>query len=220
MNRSESIGTLAKALAKAQGQIKAAVKGAENPFFKSSYADLPAVFKACREHLSANDIAVIQATGFDEAGVFLETTLAHASGEWVSGVYPVRPVKPDPQSMGSAITYSRRYALSAMVGVVADDEDDDGARASGNVASSAMHNSPTFKDKDVEDGVKNWCDKQKAFLANCDTVAEVTDWEELQADALRRLKSKALPSWSELMKVKEARIGNINLAGLEPGSKG
>ncbi len=218
MNRSETIGTLAKALAKAQGQIKAAVKGAENPFFKSSYADLPAVFKACREHLSANDIAVIQATGFDEAGVFLETTLAHASGEWVSGIYPVRPVKPDPQSMGSAITYSRRYALSAMVGVVADDEDDDGARASGNVASNAIHNSPTFqKDKDVEDGVKNWCDKQKAFLANCETVAEVTDWEELQKDALDRLRRKALPAWSDLMKVKEARIGNINL---EPGSKG
>lgn len=215
MNRSDTIGILAKALAKAQGAIKPAVKGAENPFFKSSYADLPAIYKACREHLSANDIAVAQSTGFDTDGVFLETILAHSSGEWICGIYPIRPVKPDPQSMGSAITYARRYSLAAMVGVVAENEDDDGNAASTpatNGQRAAIHNSPTMhQDEDVIEGVKNWCAEQKVFLSHCATVAEVTEWEEMRADALSRLKRKAMPAWSDLMKAKEARIGNINL---------
>lgn len=131
MNRSENIGTLAKALAKAQGAIKPAAKGAENPFFKSSYADLPAIVKACKDELAKNDIAVIQSTKYEGETLFLETILAHSSNEWVSGTYPIKPVKADPQGMGSAITYARRYALAAMVGVVAEDEDDDANAASG-----------------------------------------------------------------------------------------
>lgn len=214
MNRSETIGALAKALAKAQGEIKSAVKDATNPFFRSNYADLPSVVKACKASLAANDIAYIQTTDFLESETWLETILAHSSGEWVSGRYPVRPVKNDPQGMGSAITYARRYALASMVGVVAENEDDDAEADQGRTAqANTIHSSPTMnKDPDVEAGVKNWCDKQRAFLANCETVSDVQDWEEVHKDELGRLKRKALPAWSDLQRAKENRIGAINLA--------
>jgi hypothetical protein len=121
---------LATAMAKAQGQIKTALKDSKNPHFKSSYADLTSVWDACREALSKNGFSVIQRTDFEAGGeVWLETMLLHSSGEHVSSRYPLRPAKADPQGYGSAITYARRYCLAAIVGVVAD-EDDDGNAAS------------------------------------------------------------------------------------------
>jgi len=206
-NKSETIGALAKALAKAQGDIKSAVKDATNPFFKSNYADLPAIVKACKAALAANDIAYIQTTDFLEQETWLETILAHSSGEWVSGRYPVRPVKNDPQGMGSAITYARRYSLAAMAGVVAENEDDDAEAAQGRNPQQAAIHGAKQQDPDVEAGVTNWCNEQKTFLANCETVADVQEWEEIRKDGLDRLKRKALPAWSDLMKAKEARIG-------------
>lgn len=134
MNKSESIGALAAALAKAQGQIKGAMKDSENPFFHSKYADLSAVWEACRKPLSDNGLSVVQ-TGDFELSVgtfFLHTTLLHSSGEWIGGEIPVKPVKDDPQGLGSAMTYARRYGLAAIVGVAP--EDDDGNAASGKPA--------------------------------------------------------------------------------------
>ena len=121
---------LATAMAKAQSQIKTALKDSKNPHFKSSYADLTSVWDACREALTKNGFSVIQRTDFDANGeVWLETMLLHASGEHIASRYPLRPAKQDPQGYGSAITYARRYCLAAIVGVVAD-EDDDGNAAS------------------------------------------------------------------------------------------
>ena len=128
---SEQIGKLTEALSKAQGEIKAAVKDSSNPFFKSSYADLASVWDACRKPLSSNGLAVVQTTELTEKGIILVTMLAHSSGEWMSGTLPVRPVKDDPQGMGSAITYMRRYALAAIAGVAPEEHDDDGNAASG-----------------------------------------------------------------------------------------
>lgn len=181
-NRSESIGALTKALAKAQGAIKPAVKASENPFFKSSYADLPAIFKACRDELSKNDIAIIQRTAYEGETLLLETILAHSSGEWISGVYPVKPVKPDPQSMGSAITYSRRYALAAMVGVVAEDEDDDGAQASGNVRVASRDEKGEALNKS-----RSWA-KQAIHDLHGFTPEQLAKWEVKNADNLVKLR--------------------------------
>lgn len=133
MNRSENINELAGALSKAQGAISGAVKGKENPFYKSKYADLSAVMTACREPLSVNGIAIIQGMQFEGVERWIETLLVHSSGQWVSANYPVKPVKDDPQGLGSAITYARRYALMALVGIAAEDEDDDGNNASDKV---------------------------------------------------------------------------------------
>ena len=122
--QSSTIGKLAFALAKAQGEMQAAKKDSANPFFKSKYADLHEVWSTIRKPLAANELAVIQATRIDGNEVRLETTLAHSSGECVASAYPVAPQKRDPQGYGSALTYARRYALSALVGVVSEIDDD------------------------------------------------------------------------------------------------
>lgn len=128
--QSESINELAGALAKAQGEFTTAKKSADNPFFKSRYADLAEVVAACRAPLAKHGLCVIQQVTRDAAGVVLRSTLAHSSGQWIASEYSVVPVKADPQGWGSAITYARRYSLAALVGVVTDD-DDDGNAASG-----------------------------------------------------------------------------------------
>lgn len=129
MNTSEQINELAAALAKAQAQIQPAKKENVNPAFKSKYADLASVWDACREPLTANGLAVVQMpTDCAEAGrVALVTTLLHSSGQWISSMVSTRIVKDDPQGVGSALTYLRRYALSAMVGVAPDDDDGNAA---------------------------------------------------------------------------------------------
>ncbi len=124
MEKSESIKELATALAKTQGQLTSAKKGAVNPFFKSSYADLATIWDICRKPLSDNGLAVIQITNETGEKIILETILCHTSGEWIKGSLPLNPVKSDPQGIGSALTYARRYGLSAMIGITADEDDD------------------------------------------------------------------------------------------------
>ena len=128
MQKSDTIGELAKALSVAQGKIEGAKKDSTNPFFKSSYADLSSVWDACRKPLSDNGLAVVQTTTltFDE-DIIVDTTLLHSSGEWINGQLAVRPTKNDPQGMGSALTYARRYTLAAIVGVAPEDDDAEGA---------------------------------------------------------------------------------------------
>lgn len=126
--QSPTIGKLAEALAHAQAEIENAVKDHSNPFFKSKYADLASVWGACRAPLAKHGLAIIQTTTGDPDRVNIITTLAHASGEWIRGTLSLRPVKTDPQAIGSAITYGRRYALAAIAGVAT--EDDDGNDAS------------------------------------------------------------------------------------------
>jgi len=129
MEMSEQINELAKALSVAQGQIKGALKDSNNPFFKSKYADLSSVWEACREQLSKNGLSVIQTTcDAPDKGVSVVTTLAHESGQWIRGHLTLEPKDKTPQGYGSAITYARRYALAAIVGVAP--EDDDGNAAS------------------------------------------------------------------------------------------
>lgn len=127
----ENIGKLALALSKAQGEMKGAVKDAANPFYKANYADLASVWDACRKALSSNELAVIQSSIVKDSGeIMVRTVLAHSSGEFIEGFLPVMVGdKATAQQMGSAITYARRYALAAMVGVAP--EDDDGNAASG-----------------------------------------------------------------------------------------
>ena len=140
--KSPEIGTLALALAKAQGQIRGAIKDSENPFFKSNYADLEAVWAACREPLSKNELAVVQTTSGDEGKVVVHTTLIHSSGQWIRGTLSVTPDKPTSQAVGSCLSYLRRYALAAMVGVY--QVDDDGNAASGKEP-EARSSGPTEK---------------------------------------------------------------------------
>lgn len=132
MCKSESIKDLAAALSKAQGELDHAKKDVKNEFFKSKYADLASVIDAAKKPLSDNGLSVAQIVDMTETGdLVLETILMHTSGEFISGRYPIKPMKQDPQSVGSAITYARRYAFSAITGIAADDDDGNAASGTG-----------------------------------------------------------------------------------------
>lgn len=136
---SPNIGNLAAALAKAQGGFTFAAKTSEAPTFEKggnragrrTYADLAAVLDAVRKGLAENELAIIQ-TPFSrqDGGVLLRTTLAHSSGEWIASEisFPVDRMGAI-QGWGSALTYARRYALAAMVGIAQDDDDGEAAQA-------------------------------------------------------------------------------------------
>lgn len=129
MNKSPTLGELAKALAKAQSEMKVAVKDSENPFFKSHYADLGSVWDACRTALNSNGLSIVQTCGIDTSGPTLITTLLHSSGEWIEGAQPLNAKAQDPQALASAITYARRKGVAAIAGVV--EADDDAEKAMG-----------------------------------------------------------------------------------------
>jgi hypothetical protein len=124
MLQSESVKELNTALAKAQGELFAAKKDSINPHFKSKYADLASVWEACREALSSNGLSVTQMPAeFQNNIMTLVTRLSHSSGEWLEQTMTCPVGKPDPQGIGSCLTYMRRYALAAVVGVYQDDDD-------------------------------------------------------------------------------------------------
>ena len=131
--QSETIGALAAALSKAQADITGALKDSSNPFFKSKYADLASCWDACRKQLAANNLAVIQTVyvNWERDESVLRTTLAHSSGEWIQSDVPIRAKDGSPQAHGSAITYARRYALTAIVGLAQIDDDAEAAQGRG-----------------------------------------------------------------------------------------
>lgn len=140
--QSDSIAKLADALAKAQKAIKPAAKDSTNPHFGSKYADLASVWEACREPLADNGLALVQMPQAAEGGTVLVTRLLHTSGEWIESVTPLLiGEKSTMQTLGSALTYARRYGLAAMVGVVAD-EDDDGNTATATPAARTPYRKP------------------------------------------------------------------------------
>jgi hypothetical protein len=144
MNQSENIAELSSALAKAQGDMQAAIKDSINPFFKSKYADLGSVWDAARPVLSKNGLCVIQTTELMNDKIVMVTTLSHSSGQWIKSYLPLNPSKQDSQGIGAAITYLRRYSLSAIVGVVCDD-DDDGETAVGRGKVKAVEAKPLIE---------------------------------------------------------------------------
>jgi hypothetical protein len=119
---------LAKALVAAQKATESIKKAATNPAFRSKYADLAHVVEGVVPALNNAGVAVIQSPAMDGERVSVTTVLLHESGSSITGTLHLKPTKGDPQGVGSAITYARRYALLAMTGAAP--EDDDGNAAS------------------------------------------------------------------------------------------
>ena len=118
-----------KALVKAQQAMGAVLKNASNPHLKSKYADLGSVLDACQGALHSNGFAIMQPCGKDDQGAYVETVLAHESGDiFASRVYLVIG-KNDMQGVGSAITYARRYGLLGMAGLAPEDDDGEATKA-------------------------------------------------------------------------------------------
>lgn len=121
---SQDCGDLFGALASAQAEIGGAAKTGTNPHFRSKYADLASVWAAVQAALPKHGLSVSQfAVSEDPEIVTVITVLGHKSGQWMRGALSMRPVKADPQGIGSAITYARRYALAAVAGVAPEDDD-------------------------------------------------------------------------------------------------
>jgi len=141
MNRSDTISKISAALVKAQGEMGSATKDSKNPFFKSSYADLNAIREATIPVLNKNAITVLQPTTVFEGKAYVETTLLHESGEFLTSLTEIiAPKQNDPQAHGSGVSYARRYGLQSFLCVGA--EDDDGEKAMGRNTKAA---SPVVK---------------------------------------------------------------------------
>jgi hypothetical protein len=128
MERSESINELAAALAHAQAEMKAAEMNATNPFLKNRYADLGSIIEAIRPAIAKHGLAFAQLPTFDNQTVTVKTIIMHASGQWLASEISLS-IEGEKglslaQVMGKAITYLRRYGLSAMFGVYADKDED------------------------------------------------------------------------------------------------
>lgn len=198
--QSENINELIGALAKAQGKIITAKKDKKNPFFKSSYADLSSIWDACRAVLSENGLAVVQTVQSIENKMELVTILAHASGQWIRSQMPVVLAKSDPQSIGSALTYYRRYALAAIVGVAAADEDDDGNTAS---------------ERKVEEKLITYSQAKelKEMLEACSPTYKDKIWKSLRSMGISALENLPMAQYDRL---KSSMINSKNVSSSEP----
>lgn len=126
MRKSETIIELSKAFAKMQMELEQPLKNADNPFFKSKYVPLENVVDSITRAANKHGLSFTQFPSSDENGnVTVGTMVMHESGEWIEyDPICMKPVKNDPQAVGSAITYAKRYALSAIFGITSDNDDD------------------------------------------------------------------------------------------------
>ena len=151
MLKSESIAALAAALAKAQGEMENAGKNSVNPHFKSKYADLAEILNTVRPVLSKHGLAVTQFPAFEGNIASVETILTHSSGEWMSGICSAPVQKADPQGVGSALTYLRRYSLAAVCGLAQEDDDANAATKPKQQAAPKPTPRPEPADKPMSD---------------------------------------------------------------------
>ena len=159
---------IATALAKAQANMGKALKQANNPHFRSKYADLGNVMDACLPALNEAGIALIQPTGEDEHGRFVETILIHGeSGESLTCRVPLIVSKNDMQGYGSAVTYARRYGLMAMAGIAPEDDD-------GNAAAKAPPKQEQRQQKPQETDAEA-IERAKEYLAEADSLDDLKE---------------------------------------------
>ncbi len=225
IDKSETIKELAAALVKAQAAIQPAIKDKTNPAFRSRYADLTAVWDACRTALTSNGLSIVQMPIDAEAGrVALTTMLLHTSGEYISSTVSTALVKTDPQGVGSALTYLRRYALSAMVGVVADEDDDGNAasqpRSNGGAAYAPPKPQPPTMPTN-SNAPKTAGEAKERFFARYADIVGGRDWSNVQIFLMNRAPSPgSIEGWIAAAdavrdKAKSTKAAVENLPGSE-----
>lgn len=137
MNTSEQVDKIFPALIKAQSEFKAVVLDSVNPHYRSKYASFDSVWSSVKDALKANGLAVLLPLGKAEIGITVTPRVIHTSGQWLEGDASVFPVsKNDPQGVASATTYAKRIALTALLALAGDTDDD------GNLASAATKSDP------------------------------------------------------------------------------
>lgn len=160
MEKSESIKNIASALIKFQSNVSKIKKDATNPFFKSKYASLSNIQDEISGPLEDAGLSYMQ---FPDGIHGLTTIIMHDSGEWLQSTYTMKPVKDDPQGLGSSITYQKRYALAGALALNIDDDDD---------ANTATHGGKT--PELAAEKFKRDVNSYIAKLATCNDVEEMT----------------------------------------------
>ncbi len=208
MNHSETLTKIAPALVAALAQVGGAKKGKTNPQFKSTYATLEAVIAASKEILFEHGLCLIQFPGACAGGIQnLETIFLHESGEWISGEMGIALGKADPQGVGSAITYQRRYAQMSALNMPA--VDDDGEAAMGRVVGRERSAPPPERDfpgaegsigktayaVKTEDGGKRF-NELKAEIEGLDSMTAVGLFTKERAEEIKQMPG----SWRTLLR--------------------
>lgn len=202
MTTSETIDQIATALAKAQAQMKNAPLNKVNPHFKSKFADLASVRDTVVPALSANGISIAQTLNVgilegDGNVILVVTRLLHASGQWIESRCPI-PNGTDMQKMGSAITYARRYSLSAICGIAADEDDD---------ADAVVQRPTVAKALAPPEGFDGWLLDLEA-VADEGTPALKGAWEKSQP-YLRKFLTDNYPGKWDALKARAAKANKV-----------
>ena len=182
----------AKAMSKFQGEITGAKKDSNNPFFKSSYADLASCWDAIRGPLADNGLSILQMPkGGADGLVTLETIILHEGGHLESCVMSMAPVKRDPQGLGSCLTYLRRYMLSAVTGLA--QVDDDANAATGGGKKGKDNKKPTQKQLEYLTSLikKNWNWKDFSAKFGVEKMSELD--AATTSDAIEELNAMVTP---------------------------
>ena len=174
MNKSDTIGKLSPALVKAQAEMAGAKKSVKNDFFKSKYANLEEVIAVAKDALSNHGLCFLQFPISGEGLAGVETIIMHESGEFISGEFLLKCSKNDPQGMGSAITYARRYGLQSACGIPSEDDDGNAASAKKPLMTAKDAASKLETAKTVDDLVKVW-NSLPIDLKQVDTVISAKD---------------------------------------------
>jgi hypothetical protein len=190
---SDSINELATALAAAQGEMKNAALNRINPHFKSKYADLAGIRDTVTPALTKHGLAVVQGTDTTDGGIVVVTRLLHKSGQWMESRFPIAYDKP--QTMGSAYTYARRYSLSAMCSISADDDDDANAANEKPVAPvmASVGGTPGAS----KAGSRGAYDRFVKEIRNASTLKELAAWHVANVAEI----DKMPPDWIDELRV-------------------
>lgn len=192
------------ALAAAQKVMGPAIRQSLNPHLKNKYADLASVMDACMEALNDHGIAVMQAPGQDEHGLYVETRFLHSSGEVLSCRVPLIVDKQNMQGYGSAVTYARRYGLMCMAGIAPEDDDGNAAAAAPPKQQKRAQGTMVTKAK-VETGAESEPDRSQTGAGYPITTTKgefvrptLKDWENQCMKMLAALDADNAYMWREM----------------------
>ena len=227
MLQSEKIGEISKALSSFQGEcpvlefdgsakLKGMSKAGKAYEYGYKYLTLPKLRSGTKELVASNGLALLQATTFTEGQFFLVTTISHDSGQWFRGYYPLIADMKDPQKLGSVMSYAKRYAMAAILGVVAD-EDDDGSY--GNLRREERQAAADEKQMEIEKKLKERKDIDatnrvmaiELVLENCSTLEELGEaWAGKCSNDVVWLRANAHVAFKDLIIKKDELKDKLN----------
>lgn len=217
MTISEQIDQIATALSKAQGELKNIVKDSKNPHFKNDYASLDAITETVRPVFAKHGLAIVQMPSFRDGTCVVANLITHSSGQWIAGESAAPVVKADPQGVGSATTYLRRYATAGIAGLA--QTDDDGNAAAGHDPRSRRVQTPaaavTTPSRPVDATPQPTADEMPpGFVAWVEDMEATADeglpalkaaWTKSRADLRKHLTTFYPEQW-EALKAKAAKV--------------